>query len=637
MAGDQKTDGDARGELLIGAPTARVNGLWDAGKVFVYDWDDIDDDDDQTNGDADGSPVREIVGDPVMSAWLGATAVAALINSNPHIAPNGIFIGRPGYRETVTTSSYAGGPTWPQQGPPIGGFQSFNMVRMAPGSPWTIYGTTNNARLGASVASLGTKSSADVDGDGALDFLIGQPGAKCQGRPYGAVSVLSTLERQISGNICGLGLSDRLGRSMALGSKLISSTEAAVVFTKRNSIYMLPVNKALDFTSLNDSAQYRTYYIGLTGNDTENSTANYNISLSDPFDHSTNVQLIAFGAMKNDQSGSNDPAVVGLMKVDTSLSPKGLTRIKEYRYSPTEVSDGYKFGSSVALISEGLFGGMDASAPVLLVGSPTHKIGTGNEGTVFLLGTNTTLTDGSSIDSAASPHLFSFGSTCSTTSSGTAVVSNAQRQAIGANDPLLTRSVETGGIGRSAYPGFGAFVMALPDFDGAGANDAYFLVSNSNMAHGTSDSLSEFFVFAWDKDYDQGGTDYCPRLKIIYHETGAAGAMLAANGRVMGDIDGDGVSDFMVSNPAGVGRYGNTGQVVLYSGAGMNTSTATDDILQKIYNPDPTASNFGISLEYADLNGNGLPDFVIGADKHNSGSLSSSGAMYVFPMESIKE
>ena len=88
--------------------------------------------------------------------------------------------------------------------------------------------------------------------------------------------------------------------------------------------------------------------------------------------------------------------------------------------------------------------------------------------------------------------------------------------------------------------------------------------------------------------------------------------------------------------PGGVGQLGSTGHVQIISGKGLATIDATDDVMQVFYNPDASGSNFGVAVEYGDITGDAVPDFVIGANEFDTAAYQDAGAVYIFTMESVK-
>jgi hypothetical protein len=124
---------------------------------------------------------------------------------------------------------------------------------------------------------------------------------------------------------------------------------------------------------------------------------------------------------------------------------------------------------------------------------------------------------------------------------------------------------------------------------------------------------------------------------VIAHEFGAAGSMLGGNVRVITDIDGDTISELAISCAGCQGRLGNTGNVKILSGKKLTEGTIADATLQMLYNPDPLPSNFGTSVEYADITGDGIADFVVGADQFGTSGQSNLGAVYIFRIDPIQE
>jgi hypothetical protein len=191
--------------------------------------------------------------------------------------------------------------------------------------------------------------------------------------------------------------------------------------------------------------------------------------------------------------------------------------------------------------------------------------------------------------------------------------------------------------GTDAQSGFGSFLLGL---GGLGTYDAlgtpflaqrYILIANTNIAHGPDSNTPEYFIYGVRCD----PAPTC-ESKLVKHVTGTAGSMLGGFAKPLPDINGDGIVDFAISQPGGTGQLGLTGQVQIMSGKGMTTPDEDDDLLQVLYNPDPSASNFGSSIEYADMTGDGVPDFIIGADEFDSPSYLDAGAVYVFEMSAVK-
>ena len=188
-------------------------------------------------------------------------------------------------------------------------------------------------------------------------------------------------------------------------------------------------------------------------------------------------------------------------------------------------------------------------------------------------------------------------------------------------------------LGFPGREGFGSTVIGLPNFgayDSAGVNfvaDAYILVANTNALIAYTNVTPEYYVIAVKKN----GT-----FKVVKHQEGAVGSGLGSSARLLPDINGDGIADFSVSHPGGTGQLGATGNVQILSGMGMKTTSSSDDLMQVLYNPDGASINFGISVEYSDITGDGLEDFVIGANEFDTNLYKDAGAIYIYRMEAVK-
>ena len=102
------------------------------------------------------------------------------------------------------------------------------------------------------------------------------------------------------------------------------------------------------------------------------------------------------------------------------------------------------------------------------------------------------------------------------------------------------------------------------------------------------------------------------------------------------DLNGDGISEFIVSHPYGVGRYGLTGNVKIYSGIEVAKKNPAGAVIQSLFNPEDQQSNFGVELLYADITEDGLKDFVVGAPNYSSESRRNVGGLFMSSPETYQ-
>src|SRR5512147_3094157 len=93
----------------------------------------------------------------------------------------------------------------------------------------------------------------------------------------------------------------------------------------------------------------------------------------------------------------------------------------------------------------------------------------------------------------------------------------------------------------------------------------------------------------------------------------------------LGDVDGDGKADFAASAIHGDGDdVSLSGSVTIYRGGGGG------QVIKKLSGEGPM-DKFGASIAVGDLNGDGRPDIVVGAQFNtNAPALYQSGAVYLF-------
>jgi subtilase family serine protease len=113
------------------------------------------------------------------------------------------------------------------------------------------------------------------------------------------------------------------------------------------------------------------------------------------------------------------------------------------------------------------------------------------------------------------------------------------------------------------------------------------------------------------------GWDGSPLAGLTFNSDGS-GDGFGVSVSAIGDVTGDGIPDLLVG--ANGGNY-----VVLYSGKDGSR-------IGRIDNPDgANPTNFGMSVsEAGDVNGDGTPDFIVGAPGASPGGMSGAGSAFVF-------
>ena len=167
---------------------------------------------------------------------------------------------------------------------------------------------------------------------------------------------------------------------------------------------------------------------------------------------------------------------------------------------------------------------------------------------------------------------------------------------------------------------FGERLRALGDVNGDGAREV--LISSSNFdgaasGGGVLANSGRLYVFS-------GRTrDVLRTIDPPEPQANAKFGFWSAN---LGDVDGDGVADFVTSAPGQVVGGAKVGQVYVYSGR-------TGSLIRTIDAPEPlgTTGRFGGDfggnvIAPGDLNGDKIGDFVATA----SGAFAGSGAAYAF-------
>ncbi len=565
--------GDGQSEILITAPDSQVNGQWGAGAAFLYRWSDLDD----GLGDAASSPLLTVTGIPSSNAQLGVAALPIYSTlGDSHSSASSLMLSSPGRNIDGDWS--------------VGSFQQYSSLKLAPGLPSSHIGLSTNARMGFNLAPVG-----DVDNDNVPDLIVAQPGGRCDGKPWGMISLFSVLDQKITKDLCATSYMDYLGTGL-----FSFSGSNTLLFSKRASegFYLF----LSDFLSLRD---LNSFYPGSTTSYFSSRTFSLDWStptfVTDSESNSWGSRYIV--SKPNSDNYSPYVAKVGAISIMDSSSNAPLCTI----YGNTENS---LFGYWASFLPDIYPAGAPDGRKEILIGEAGITAGS-SKGRIYILDGSIPCTGGASIIlTTASPYVLGY---------------------VDANDSIFTAA-----IGGDAQSGFGSFVLALPDLDGnlgsspPPSDTYYFFVGNSNMKAGTSSVTSQYLVMSYNVSVNA--------FAVLKSETGSASGQLGGYARVIDDINGDGVKELAISYPGGSGRFGATGNVRIFSGYGLSTTNdSSDDLLQALFSPDPSSSNFGVSFEYVDMNADGLKDFVVGADLYDSPSFPNAGAVYVFPMRPIKE
>lgn len=583
-AGDFNSDNQA--ELAIGVPGAYVNGKWSSGQVSIYQWSDLDlDDDADDSGMTPVTPLLQIQGKPEDGSALGADFIPILQSASIHSAFSSIFASRP---------SLSIGGMWS-----VGSIGNYAKIKMAPTSPYRVVGTNSGARFGTSMTAPGK----DFDNDNVSDFIIGQPGGRCDGRPYGAVSLYSVLDKQVTYSICASPTDTWSSNYIESVGRQVSflPNNNRLIFTNRNSAFTLNDDYLFDFRDTSQILQTPNIW-----DDADRSYFWGDFVFSEPWTKDWN-DIIMVGAKSDWNSLANaSTGYVGVYNyaLDAQCRVFGEAEGDQFGFHSA-------FMSSIPDPTDAIPGTVDIY-PELMVGAPGKTVGSG-KGSVYFIKYD-------SFNCMNDQYVY-LNATGGPTYQGTTFLR------IDADHPDIVAA-----LGGAANEGFGKFVMPLPDLDGSGDGVAFAYIANTNSIVATSTVAPQYFIFKI--SYDTVSNTYATSL--VKYETGESGSMLGGYAKIIDDINGDGIGEVAISHPGGIGRLGKTGQVRILSGAGIVTADEGDDLLQMLYNPDPNLSNFGISFEYGDITGDGLKDFVIGADRYDTSAYQDAGAIYVFPVEPIQ-
>jgi hypothetical protein len=156
---------------------------------------------------------------------------------------------------------------------------------------------------------------------------------------------------------------------------------------------------------------------------------------------------------------------------------------------------------------------------------------------------------------------------------------------------------------------FGFWSAALGDVNGDGVPD--FVTSADGQNVGANTNEGEVYIFS-------GATGDV--LRTIDDPDPQSTADFGGNIIAPGDLNGDGITDFVVTASRAAGG----------AGIGYAFSGADGHLLYRIPNPEAQPSSFGFgAAELGDVNGDGIPDYQIGAPFYNDGGVVQAGRSYI--------
>ncbi len=182
-----------------------------------------------------------------------------------------------------------------------------------------------------------------------------------------------------------------------------------------------------------------------------------------------------------------------------------------------------------------------------------------------------------------------------------------------------------GSIG-AAFVYSGVDGLLLYQKNGSVTNEHFgFSVASAGDVNG--DGKPDFIVGAPDIVYGVGRSAYvCSGAdgSLLFQKIGAAGDLFGYSVAGIGDLNGDGSPEFIVGAPgASPNGLGNAGSVYIYSGADGSVLYQKDGIAVQ--------DNLGRSVASVDdLNGDGVPDFIIGAWLASPSGLTRAGSVFAY-------
>jgi len=657
-AGDFDTTPDSITEIAVSAPEATVNNISGAGAVYIYKWANLATGDSGLISGNPPSPIKTITGLPGYNDRFGARYIAVpSVGSSVDAVPNYVLISRPDHAIQQAAQNIGGAAAAAMPANSIydvGEVQEFSTVNLKIGTPFALTGTETNEAFGRSLVAL-----PDINGDQTPDLFVTRPVGRCNGLTWGAASIISGHDSVAFKDICGTAYDADVGHEALFlpptGSGT-SSTGALMVSEKVSGNLHFTVFLNADASLLNES-----FNSGGSSFNPTPSPKEGDVSLSDVKQTSGSVddylvigdskyantgvsgsaELVEFNGTTVTDSGCSVTGSgsgtllgkgVGLAIAHNATKPHLLVGAPGMAKGVTVMGDVATGSPTINNVTStaGIAIGYSVTGSGIPAGTVVSAVNSANVVTLSQSGTNSfaqtslIFADSSANSTGAVFIIDALFCTANTTLGGSTPVSS-QVLRINADDAKIKTASGSSG----AAAGFGSYVLGLPDLDGTGGHDLFLLIANTNLRLEDSGVTPEYYIIA--VDFGTPAT-----YTVLRYESGAPGSMLGGYARILGDVNADGVPDIAISAPVGPGSYGNTGQVRILSGKALVTTNA-DPLIQVIYNPDPGTSHFGVSMEYADMNGDGFRDIIVGADRYSGAAIQSAGALYVFPVVPVQQ
>lgn len=173
---------------------------------------------------------------------------------------------------------------------------------------------------------------------------------------------------------------------------------------------------------------------------------------------------------------------------------------------------------------------------------------------------------------------------------------------------LTSPNTEKGGL-------FGRSVSRVPDIDGDRIPDLL-VAAPSEGVSGISEAGRAYLLSGSDGQV----------IHTLSSPNSEEGGWFGGSIAGVGDVNDDGMEDLLIgAGSESIGKVKDAGRAYLFSGR-------NGEVLQTLTSPNPeTDGSFGATVaEGEDVNGDGIPEFAIGAQRESPGGVRESGRAYLF-------